>query len=335
MTPQSDYDSPWKDVLDLFFEDFMSFFFPQAHAQIHWARGFEFLDKELQKITADAAIGRRVVDKLVKVWLRTGEELWVLIHIEIQGQREADFEMRLFVYNFRIFDRFNAPVATFVILTDEDESWRPHQYRTELMGTEMLFKFPAVKLEDFWEKWGELEQSYSPFAVVAQAQLIARQTRGDAQGRFHRKLWITKRLYERGFSEKEIIGLFRFVDWVLTLPAELDEEYERKLSEYEEEKKMQYVTSIERIGIEKGIEKGILKGGASITLLQLQNLFGMLGQATQSHVLVLPLEQIQELSVALLNFASLSDLEAWLAQHPLPSTPSGASEPANGTALQP
>ena len=30
---QSDYDSPWKDVLDLFFESLMAFFFPQEHAQ--------------------------------------------------------------------------------------------------------------------------------------------------------------------------------------------------------------------------------------------------------------------------------------------------------------
>ncbi|HEX5084434.1 MAG TPA: hypothetical protein VFY40_20510 [Blastocatellia bacterium] len=62
---QSDYDSPWKDALDFLFDSFIAFFFPSAHAQIDWSRGFEFLDKELQKITADAAVGRRVVDKLV------------------------------------------------------------------------------------------------------------------------------------------------------------------------------------------------------------------------------------------------------------------------------
>ena len=71
----------YEDVLDLFFESAIEFFFPLAHAQIDWARGYEFLDKELQKITADAALGRRVVDKLVKVWLKTGQELWVLLHV--------------------------------------------------------------------------------------------------------------------------------------------------------------------------------------------------------------------------------------------------------------
>ncbi|MGH9836138.1 MAG: hypothetical protein ACRD9Y_24200 [Blastocatellia bacterium] len=108
----------------------MKLFFPFAHAQIDWPRGFEFLDKELQKITADAAVGRRVVDKLVKVWLKTGQELCVLIHIEVQGTHETGFELRLYVYNFRIYDRFKAQVATFVILTDEDKNWRPNINRT-------------------------------------------------------------------------------------------------------------------------------------------------------------------------------------------------------------
>jgi hypothetical protein len=43
------------------------------------------IDKELQKIMADA-VGRRVVDKLVKVWLKSGEEVWALVHVEMQGR---------------------------------------------------------------------------------------------------------------------------------------------------------------------------------------------------------------------------------------------------------
>jgi len=42
----SDYDSPWKEVLDLYFESFMAFFFPDAHADIDWSRNYEALDKE-------------------------------------------------------------------------------------------------------------------------------------------------------------------------------------------------------------------------------------------------------------------------------------------------
>ena len=40
-----DFDSPWKETLAYYFEDFMAFFFQQAYANIDWSRGYEFLDK--------------------------------------------------------------------------------------------------------------------------------------------------------------------------------------------------------------------------------------------------------------------------------------------------
>ena len=87
----ADYDSPWKEALDVFFEAFLQLFFPQAHAEIDWGRPWESLDKELQQIAPEAEIGRRYVDKLVKVWLKSGEEQWVLIHVEVQMSDEAIF----------------------------------------------------------------------------------------------------------------------------------------------------------------------------------------------------------------------------------------------------
>src|SRR5262249_11516950 len=124
----TDYDSPWKEALDSFFEPCLAFFFPQAHAEIDWARGYEMKDKELQQIEPDAEHGRRVVDKLVKVWLKSGEEGWLLIHIEVQTGREGEFARRMYVYNYRIFDRHDREVISLAILADEDASWRPDHF---------------------------------------------------------------------------------------------------------------------------------------------------------------------------------------------------------------
>lgn len=33
-----DYDSPWKEVLDYYFAEFMAFFFPQAYSEIDWKK---------------------------------------------------------------------------------------------------------------------------------------------------------------------------------------------------------------------------------------------------------------------------------------------------------
>ena len=90
----ADYDSPWKEVLEKYFPAFMAFYFPQAHIDINWERGYTFLDKELEKVVRDAELGKRLVDKLVQVWRNDGEEEYILAHIEVQGQKKTDFAER-------------------------------------------------------------------------------------------------------------------------------------------------------------------------------------------------------------------------------------------------
>lgn len=92
-----DFDSPWKDMIELYFEQFLQFFFPEAHAGIDWRKGYQFLDKELRKLVRESEVGRRLVDKLVKVWRNDGLEVWVLVHIEVQNQMEPLFTKRIFI----------------------------------------------------------------------------------------------------------------------------------------------------------------------------------------------------------------------------------------------
>ena len=75
----SDFDNPWKDVLEHFFHLFLAFFFPEAHAAIDWARNYESLDKELQQIVSESELGLRLADKLFKVWLKEGDEIEIQI----------------------------------------------------------------------------------------------------------------------------------------------------------------------------------------------------------------------------------------------------------------
>ena len=64
----SDFDNPWKDVLEHFFRQFLEFFFADAHAAIDWSRRYESLDKELQQIVSESELGLRLAAKLFKVW---------------------------------------------------------------------------------------------------------------------------------------------------------------------------------------------------------------------------------------------------------------------------
>lgn len=69
----------------------MAFFYPLAYKDIDWARGYEILNTELQKIVPEAEVGMRLADILVKVWRKNGLESYVLVHIEVQSDYEADF----------------------------------------------------------------------------------------------------------------------------------------------------------------------------------------------------------------------------------------------------
>ena len=257
---RADYDSPWKEALERYFEAFMAFFFAQAHRDIEWSRGYEFLDKELHQVTPDAALGRRRVDKLVKVWQKGGEEAWVLVHVEVQSQAEADFAERMYVYNYRLFDRHRRRVASLAVLGDERTEWRPDQFGYALWGCKVGLTFPVVKLLDYREQWPALEESNNPFATVVMAHLKAQETRGDEEERRSWKLFLTRRLYERGYGREDVLHLFRFIDWMMRLPDALEEGFWQEVRKYEEVKHMPYITSVERIGIKKGIEQGMQQG---------------------------------------------------------------------------
>jgi hypothetical protein len=203
-------------------------------------------------IRKDAGIGKRLADKLVKVWKLTGEETWVLIHVEIQNQESSDFSERMFVYYYRLRDKYNIPIVSLAILGDERETWIPKPFEAGLWGCEISFRFPIVKLLDYKARWEELESSRNPFAIVVMAHLKTKETRQDALARREWKLRIIQGLYERGYEKDDILKLFRFIDWVLELPEELKQSFRNALAQFEEEKQMPYITSIEQMGIERG-----------------------------------------------------------------------------------
>jgi hypothetical protein len=255
--PGTDYDSPWKEALDRYFEPCLAFFFPHAHADIDWSRRYETLDKELQPIVRQAKHGRRYVDKLVKVWLKSGEEKWLLIHIEVQAWKEGEFPKRMYVYNHRIFDRYDQEVISLAILADDDPAWRPSRYEYGRWGFRTSTEFPIVKLLDYAPQYQELEADPNPFAVVVLAHLKALETRRAPAERHAWKVRLVKGLYERGMDPEDVRQLFRFIDWIMELPAPLDQRFRDQITAFQQEKRMPFINTFERAAMEKGLLEGI------------------------------------------------------------------------------
>ncbi|WP_258169698.1 hypothetical protein [Nostoc sp. 'Peltigera membranacea cyanobiont' N6] len=85
------------------------------------------------------------------------------------------------------------------------------------------------------------------------AHLKTKATQRNPENRLQWKLSLVRRLYERGYSRKDIRELFRFIDWIMVLPKELALSFKTEVRSYEEADRMRYVTSIERLAKEEGI----------------------------------------------------------------------------------
>jgi hypothetical protein len=83
--------------------------------------------------------------------------------------------------------------------------------------------------------------------------LNTQETRSDPAARQIWKLRLIKSLYDQDRDGVQIRLLFKFIDWMLELPRELDSEVSLELAEFERERKMPYVTSIERTAREEGM----------------------------------------------------------------------------------
>jgi hypothetical protein len=287
----------------------MAFFYPKFFEMIDWSKGYEMLDKELQAITTVAMIGKRVVDKLARVYLRQGGEQLLLIHIEVQGEKESEFPERLFIYYYRFFDRYKKPIITLAVLTDDQLSWRPNTYQAHVGDMEIItFRFFTTKLIDYREQRDLLEQTNNPFGVIVLAHLAALETRKNLEERFNYKFSLTKRLYERGLGRDTILTLYRFIDWVITLPEDLGIRYNESIHELEEARAVRYITTAERIGMEKGKREGRQEGIYLLLLDQLEYKFGILSDAYRQRLAQANPDVLFTVSKRLLEAKHLEDV---------------------------
>jgi hypothetical protein len=306
---QSDYDSPWKEALERYFPEFLALLFPAIHAQVDWRIVPVFLDKELQQIGVESSRGRRYADKLARVCARDGREIWVLIHVEVQSEPETGFGERMYVYHYRLRERYGIDVVSVAVLADTRASFRPCHFRYARWGCGIAFRFPMVKLLDWTDpgRWAELEASENVFALVVMAQIRAKVTE-NAETLKGWKFRLIRMLYERGYERALILDLFRLIDWMIRLPAGLEADFRQALYAYEEQHRMPYVTTVERAGIEKGLQQGLQQGEARTLLRQLERKFG--SEVAQAHRMRIEAAELDQLETWLDRILSAETPEA-------------------------
>ncbi len=257
---KNDFDSPWKEALEKFLRPFLALCFPTIEEWIDWSRDVMFLDKELQSIQHDAEAGRQYVDKLIRVTTRDGLESWILVHIEVQAQVDAQLPQRLYRY-FQALDQIHRrPVLSLAVLADGDPNFRPHTYIQRHRGCGVQFDFLSCKLLDLPEE--RLQRKGDPIARIIQAHRAALITSRDSPERRMRKLELLRYLKEEEneFARGELHQVLRLLDWLLQLSEPEEIKLRQELAELEPETSMPYVTSFERFARQEGRQEGLERG---------------------------------------------------------------------------
>ena len=200
---QASHDSAWKDILEHYLPEAIAFCFPEFYKEIDWSQGWVPLDKELQAITKDSQAGQRYVDKLIKLYLKDGHSMWVLLHLEVEQNPGPKFPERMFIYGFRSYDKHRRPIFSCAILTDSNKHFRPSFHEVKVHQSKLRLDFPLCKLIDFEKEREKLENSSNPFATIILHHLdaLAAKKQEPAQ-RLQVKLSLTKKLYEKGFKTR-------------------------------------------------------------------------------------------------------------------------------------
>jgi predicted transposase YdaD len=265
-------DTLWKGVIESLTEDFLRYFFPGYADLIDFDKGFEFLDTELEKLLPVNDSKKRHADKLIKVWLKNGQEIWFLVHVEVQGYPDPFFALRMFECVYRIRDKFQRLVTGLAIYTDWDQTHHYTEYEESFLGSSIKYQFNTYVLRDHLPV--ELAKDANPFAAVMEAAWQQLKKPKDEQTLYRLKLDMIRRLLNRNLSKEHIRVIITFIDFYVDFEnKEIRSKFEQDLiiitkatqpmgleEAIREELKQQAREEGREQGIEQGIEKGIEKG---------------------------------------------------------------------------
>jgi hypothetical protein len=140
------------------------------------------------------------------------------------------------------------------------------------------------------------------------AQLEALKTQGKTDRKYAAKRELILRLLRAGYGKTRTRSLLRFIDWIIRLPEELEQQLTREIETSTGGKNMPYVTSWERIAQKHGEEIGERK----IVLRLLKQKPGDLDAEVTARIEQLSTSRLEKLVDALPGFSHPADLERWL-----------------------
>jgi hypothetical protein len=259
------YDILWKGMIENVMEDLLLFVDPDIGKELDLERGFEFLDKELAEMYPDPEkpSNTRIVDKLVKVFLRDGSERWMLLHVEVQGKNDKNFARRMFEYFIRLFSKHGHPVTAIAVPTGKDGKEMPAAYEDRCLWMRARYEYKTLCITDYPDE--VLKASMNPFAVVL---MVAKETLLKVKGTdeekdnvlLQQKVLMVRLLKERMaiFGEEKTEAILSFLNnYVLFKKPETNRKFMEQTDRiFEKKNTMGVIEQLAEIKRQEALEEG-------------------------------------------------------------------------------
>jgi len=307
LKPNIDHDRLFKNLITLLFVEFLELFAPHIAAAID-KDSIEFIDKE---VFSELMPGKEnEADVLAKVRI-ADEEGFILIHAENQAKPEADFPARMFDY-FKKFDtKFALPIYPIAVFSfDAPKRPEPFVYSRVVFGLEVIrYQFQPIQLNLM--KWQDFVGNPNPVAVALMARMNVKPEDYMTVRRGFFDLFATGKL-----DRKQLRTIDEFMSTYLKLTTEQYQQYQEEMkvamSPQNVELYSEIITESDAIAFEKGIIQGLRDAEIRITLRQLEGKLGTLGETLRQRIMALSEDKLEDLSIALLNFQTVDELQSWL-----------------------
>jgi hypothetical protein len=144
-------------------------------------------------------------------------------------------------------------------------------------------------------------------AIMISAQFAEKRTKHDPEARYTARLALYRRLYEEGFSEKQVVYTHLHIDLLLILPQPLMIRFRQEILAMEKDKNMPYLDSISRMCREEGVQEGSLAQARESVIEVLEIRFGEI--STELHERINALDRLRALKIQLRRAITVPSLD--------------------------
>ncbi|MBE3576279.1 MAG: DUF4351 domain-containing protein [Limnochordales bacterium] len=304
------HDQLFKSLLDRFLPEFVQLFLPDLALRLDMGT-VKFLQQEL---VGDHG---KVVDLLAEMKLAaTGDP--VLVHVEVQANREREFARRMFSYYARITERYPYPVApialylfepTFSELSASQELCRNarqlESWVDNRIGIETLrYTFYAIHLSRVG--WRQLAGIRNPVALALLG--VAGRRLNDSNARVQVTVEFYRALIQAVVEPQDRQLLAGFFEAYMQLSGE-ERQCAWKVLESLFPREAEAVEEIWTPLHEMGRAEGYLE----VVLRLVRKRLGQVPPDIESSVRTLPPDKVLDLADALFEIGTIEQLQAWLA----------------------